>query len=79
MRLVSVGGVGDNQRQSRSSAEGETVLGNAAQRKTTVKQLRCTAVRQLRQAIDRFVKAYKKASTPFEWTKAVVFPSAHQH
>jgi transposase len=32
--------------------------------------------RQLRQAIDRFVKVYNQKAAPFEWKKAVVFPSA---
>lgn len=41
-----------------------------------LKNLSCTAVRQLRQAIDSFVKVYKETATPFEWTKAVVLPSA---
>ena len=31
---------------------------------------------QLRTAIDKFVKAYNAAATPFEWTKAVVHPTA---
>ena len=41
-----------------------------------LKNLSCTAVGQLRQAIDRFVRAYTATATPFEWTKAVVLPSA---
>jgi transposase len=41
-----------------------------------LRNLSCTAIRQLRDAIDRFVKAYQKVATPFEWTKAVVHPSA---
>ena len=41
-----------------------------------LRNLSVTSVRQLRQAIDRFVKAYKKTATPFEWTKAVVHASA---
>jgi transposase len=41
-----------------------------------LRNLSCTAVRQLRGAIDRFVKAYTETATPFEWTKAVVMPSA---
>jgi transposase len=44
-----------------------------------LRNLSCTAVRQLREAIDRFVKAYKETATPFEWTKAVVEPSAPKH
>jgi transposase len=31
---------------------------------------------QLREAIDAFVKAYNEKATPFEWTKAVVHPTA---
>jgi hypothetical protein len=31
--------------------------------------------RQLRQAIDDFVAAYNQNAAPFEWKKAVVFPS----
>ena len=34
--------------------------------------LSLTAARQLRDAIDRFVKAYNPKARPFEWTKAVV-------
>jgi transposase len=34
-----------------------------------------TSARQLREAIDAFVKAYNAKATPFEWTKAVVHPS----
>jgi transposase len=41
-----------------------------------LRNLSCTAIRQLREAIDRFVKAYQQTATPFEWTKAVVHPSA---
>jgi transposase len=32
--------------------------------------------RQLREAIDRFVEVYNQKAAPFEWKKAVVFPSA---
>jgi transposase len=35
-----------------------------------------TSPRQLREAIDRFVAAYNEKATPFEWTKAVVHPTA---
>ena len=41
-----------------------------------LRNLSCTAVRQLREAIDRFVKAYRETAAPFEWTKAVVEPSS---
>src|SRR5579871_6462347 len=41
-----------------------------------LRNLSCTAIRQLREAIDRFVKAYQQTAAPFEWTKAVVHPSA---
>lgn len=34
-----------------------------------------TSPRQLRDGIDRFVKAYNQHATPFEWTKAVVHAS----
>jgi transposase len=37
--------------------------------------LRCasfTSVRQLRQAMDRFIAAYNQRAAPFEWTKKVV-------
>ena len=34
-----------------------------------------TSPRQLRQAIDDFVSAYNVSAAPFEWKKAVVFPS----
>jgi len=30
----------------------------------------------LREAIDKFVKAYNKTAAPFEWTKAVVHQTA---
>ena len=43
-----------------------------------LRNLSCTAVKQLRQAIDAFVKAYQQTAAPFEWTKAVVQPSAPQ-
>jgi len=35
-----------------------------------------TSPAQLREAIDRFVKAYNKEAAPFEWKKAVVHQSA---
>lgn len=35
-----------------------------------------TSARQLRAAIDAFVKNYNAEATPFEWTKAVVHPTA---
>lgn len=35
-----------------------------------------TSARQLRDAIDAFVKVYNAKATPFEWTKAVVHPSS---
>ena len=35
-----------------------------------------TSPRQLRQAIDDFVAVYNEKAAPFEWKKAVVFPSA---
>jgi transposase len=35
-----------------------------------------TSPTQLREAIDRFVKAYNQKAAPFEWTKAVVHPTA---
>jgi transposase len=35
-----------------------------------------TSPQQLRQAIDDFVKVYNEKAAPFEWKKAVVFPSA---
>jgi len=34
-----------------------------------------TSPRQLRQAIDDFVSVYNESAAPFEWKKAVVFPS----
>jgi transposase len=34
-----------------------------------------TSARQLRQAIDDFVSVYNATAAPFEWKKAVVFPS----
>src|SRR6516162_914591 len=41
-----------------------------------LRNLSCRTIRQLREAIDRFVKAYRHTAAPFEWTKAVVQPSA---
>src|SRR5438067_2160381 len=35
-----------------------------------------TSPKQLRQAIDAFVEVYNEKAAPFEWKKAVVFPSA---
>jgi transposase len=35
-----------------------------------------TSPRQLRDAIDVFVQSYNQNATPFEWTKAVVHPTA---
>lgn len=35
-----------------------------------------TSARQLRDAIDRFVKVYNEKAAPFEWKKAVVHPSS---
>jgi transposase len=35
-----------------------------------------TSARQLRDAIDKFVKAYHATAAPFEWTKAVVHLTA---
>jgi transposase len=35
-----------------------------------------TSARQLRDAIDAFVKVYNQNATPFEWTKAVVHPTS---
>lgn len=40
-----------------------------------LRNLSCTEVRQLREAIDRFVGAYKKIAAPFEWTKTEVHPA----
>jgi transposase len=37
-----------------------------------------TSARQLREAIDAFVKLYNVNATPFEWTKAVVRPSSRK-
>ena len=41
-----------------------------------LRNLSCSEARQLRDAIDRFVKAYEETATPFEWTKEVVYASA---
>jgi transposase len=37
-----------------------------------------TSPRELREAIDRFVRAYNAHAAPFEWTKAVIHPSKPQ-
>jgi transposase len=41
-----------------------------------LRNLSCREARQLREAIDRFVKAYQETAAPFEWTKEVVYASA---
>jgi hypothetical protein len=53
-------------------------LGSAvpSARRQALRNLSCTAIPQLRNAIDRFVQAYQKTAAPFEWAKAVVHPSA---
>lgn len=43
-----------------------------------LRNLSATRVKQLRNAIDRFVNAYRQTAAPFEWTKAYVQPSAPQ-
>jgi hypothetical protein len=40
-----------------------------------LRNLSCSQARQLREAIDRFVKAYQETAVPFEW-KQVVSASA---
>jgi transposase len=40
-----------------------------------LRNLSCAQARQLREAIDRFVKAYQETAAPFEWTKEVVYAS----
>ena len=40
-----------------------------------LRHLSCTHARQLREAIDRFVRSYKDTAVPFEWTKTEVHPS----
>jgi transposase len=39
-----------------------------------LKNLSLTRAKELREAIDRYVKAYNPKAAPFEWTKAVVHP-----
>jgi transposase len=41
--------------------------------------LSVTSFRQLRQAIDDFVKAYSETAHPFEWTKQIVHPTNLKH
>ena len=41
-----------------------------------LRNLSCSQARQLREAIDRFVKAYQQSAAPFEWTKEAVYASA---
>jgi transposase len=41
-----------------------------------LRNLSCSRARRLREAIDRFVKAYQETAAPFEWTKEVVYASA---
>ena len=40
-----------------------------------LRNLRCRQARQLREAIDRFVKAHRQSAAPFEWTKEAVYAS----
>ena len=48
-----------------------SILGRSALRGASF-----TSPRQLREAIDAFVQAYNENAAPFEWTKAVVHPTA---
>ena len=48
-----------------------SILGQQA-----LKGVSFTSPAQLRDAIDRFVKVYNEKAAPFEWTKAVVHPTA---
>jgi len=48
-----------------------SILGQQA-----LKGVSFTSPRQLREAIDKFVKAYNQTAAPFEWTKAVVHPTS---
>ncbi len=48
-----------------------SILGEQA-----LKGVSFTSPQQLREAIDKFVKAYNKKASPFEWKKAVVHPTA---
>jgi hypothetical protein len=34
------------------------------------------SVRELREAIDAFIKAYNQTAAPFEWTKVKVYPKS---
>jgi transposase len=47
-----------------------SILGEQA-----LKGVSFTSPKQLREAIDKFVKVYNKSAAPFEWTKAVVHPT----
>jgi transposase len=47
-----------------------SILGEKA-----LKGVSFTSPKQLREAIDKFVKAYNETASPFEWTKAVVHPT----
>ena len=48
-------------------------------RRSALRGASFTSPRQLRDAIDRFVEVYNQSAEPFEWTKAVVHPSAPKH
>jgi transposase len=48
-----------------------SILGEQA-----LKGVSFTSPAQLREAIDKFVKAYNKKAAPFEWKKAVVHPTS---
>src|ERR1039458_1021809 len=48
-----------------------SILGQQA-----LQEVSFTSPEQLREAIDKFVKAYNKKAAPFEWSKAVVHPTA---
>ena len=48
-----------------------SILGQQA-----LKGVSFTSQAQLREAIDKFIKAYNQKAAPFEWTKAVVHQTA---
>jgi hypothetical protein len=43
-----------------------------------LRNLSCSAARQLREAMDRLVKAYQETAAPFEWTKEVGYATTFQ-
>ena len=48
----------------------------ANQRRAALRGASFRSVRELRLAIDAFIKAYNQTAAPFEWTKVKVYPKS---